>query len=210
MHGRTAPCLLVLALLIPARDVLPGQTNRTDPEREAAFSSLPGHRIRLPAREPGRPDPGLPRPVAPGTFGLPQLARAAGMIFSGTVTRTRHPATEGQAIETVAITFRVESAIRGATAGQDLTMSQWVGLWSAGQRYRVGERALLFLYPASRLGLTSCVGGPIGRFSMDPRGWVRFSAQQISAFRRDPVLGGKSRVRFRDFAWAVRQAAEEE
>jgi hypothetical protein len=144
-------------------------------------------------------------------FGLPQLARAAGMIFSGTVTRiARHPATAGPAIETVAVTFHVQNAIRGVTPGRDLTVSQWIGLWSAGQRYRVGERALLFLYPASKLGLTSCVGGLIGRFSMDPRGWVQFSAQQISAFRRDPVLGGKSRVRFSDFARAVRQASEEE
>jgi hypothetical protein len=211
MHGRTAPCLLALALLISAPEALSGQTDRTDPGREAAFSSLAGNTIRFPAREPGWPDPGLPRPIAPGTFGLPQLTRAAGMIFFGTATRIRRrPGTAGPAFETVAITFHVEKAIRGATPGRDVTVSQWIGLWSAGQRYRMGERALLFLYPPSKLGLTSCVGGPIGRFSMDPRGWVQFSAQQISAFRRDPVLGGKSRVRFSDFVRAVRQAGEEE
>ena len=79
-----------------------------------------------------------------------------------------------------------------------------------GQRYRVGERVLLFLYPPSKLGLTSCVGGRMGRFTVDPWGRVLLSAQHLSAFRADPVLGGKSRVRFSDFALAVRRASEEE
>jgi len=133
------------------------------------------------------------------------------MIFSATVTGiARRPATGGQAIETVAITFHVENAIRGATPGEDLTMTQWIGLWSSGQRYRIGERALFFLYPPSKLGLTSCVGWPMGRFSLDSQGRVLLSPQQLSAFQRDPVLGGKLQVSFRDFALAVRQATEEE
>jgi len=110
----------------------------------------------------------------------------------------------------VAITFRVEQAIRGVTPGDDLTISQWMGLWSSGQRYRVGDRLLLFLYPPSKLGLTSCVGGPMGRFALDPWGRVLLSAQHLSAFRTYPLLGGKSRVRFSDFALAVRQARGEE
>ena len=113
-------------------------------------------------------------------------------------------------METVAITFHVEKAIRGATPGADFTISQWIGLWSGGQRYRVGDRMLLFLYPPSKLGLTSCVAGPIGRFSIDSRGRVLLSAQHLSAFRADPVLAGKSRVSFSDFAMAVQRAGEEE
>jgi hypothetical protein len=127
------------------------------------------------------------------------------------VTRiARRPARGGNAVETVAITFRVESAIRGARPGETLTISQWMGLWSSGQRYRMGERVLLFLYPPSKLGLTSCVSAPIGRFAIDPRGRVLLSAQHLSAFRTDPVLGGKSRVRFSDFALAVLRASEQE
>lgn len=133
------------------------------------------------------------------------------MIFSGTVISiVRHPATRGQAIETVDITFRVENAIRGTTPGATLTVSQWIGLWSGGQRYRVGERLLLFLYPPGKLGLTSCVAGPLGRFAVDPLGRVSLSAQHLSAFQKDPVLGWKSRVSLGDFALAVRQATEEE
>jgi len=139
------------------------------------------------------------------------ISRAAGAIFSGTVTSiTRRPATRGQAVETVAITFHIQNAIRGATPGEDFTISQWIGLWSGGQRYRVGERVLLFLYPPSKLGLTSAVAGPMGRFALDRWGRVLLSAQHLSAFRTDPVLGGKSRLRFSDFALAVQRASEEE
>jgi hypothetical protein len=84
-----------------------------------------------------------------------------------------------------------------------------MGVWSGSQRYRVGDRALLFLYPPSKIGLTSCVGGTLGRFHIDPVGRVLLSAQQLSAFRRDPVLGGRSRVSFSDFAHAVERAGAE-
>lgn len=133
------------------------------------------------------------------------------MIFSGTVKSVeRRPATRSSAVQTVEVTFHVDRAIRGATSGEDLTISQWIGLWTSGQRYRVGERVLLFLYPPSKLGLTSSVAGPMGRFNLDTRGSVLLSAHHLSAFRTDPVFGGKPRVRFSDFALAVRRACEEE
>ncbi len=153
----------------------------------------------------------LPPIVPRGPIGFPRMAQAAGIIFSGTVTSVaRRAATRAQAIETVAITFHVEQAIRGATPGENLTISQWIGLWSSGQRYRVGERVLLFLYAPSKLGLTSCVAAPMGRFAVDPAGRVLLTTQHLSAFRADPVLGGKSRARISDFALAVRRAGEGE
>jgi hypothetical protein len=142
---------------------------------------------------------------------FPQFVRAAGTIFSGTVKSVeRHPANGGQALDTVAITFHVENAIRGATPGDDVTISQWIGLWASGQRYHVGQRVLLFLYPPSKLGLTSCVGGSMGRFAIDPRGRVWLTPQHLAAFQRDPVLGGKWQVRISDFTQAVQRAGEEE
>jgi len=133
------------------------------------------------------------------------------MIFSATVISVaRRPETGGEFLGAIAVTFHVENSIRGAIPGEDLTVTQWISLWSGGQRYRVGDRALFFLYPPSKLGLTSCVGWPLGRFALDSSGRVLLSTQQVSAFRRDPVLGGKSRVSFRDFARAVRQASKEE
>ena len=108
------------------------------------------------------------------------------------------------------ITFRVEQAVRGTQTGANISMRQWVGLWNSGERYRVGERVVLFLYPRSKLGLTSSVAGPIGRFAVDTRGTLALSPQHTSFLRRHPVLGGKSRVSLSDFALAVRQAHEGE
>lgn len=105
---------------------------------------------------------------------LSPLTRSSGYIFSGTVTTVGRTAATGIAgdVATMQITFRVEQAIRGVRAGQILTIREWAGLWEAGERYHPGERVMLFLYPPSRLGLTSPVGGSQGRFPIDRSGRV--------------------------------------
>ena len=213
MYGRIILCLLALSLLILADPLLIGQSAAVHPAVPPArtiFDFVPERLTsdRVPIAPPIAPSPParLPTPIS-----FPGIARTAGLIFSGTVRSIeRKPATRNSAVETIEVTFHVENAIRGATSGDDLTISQWIGLWTSGQRYRVGERVLLFLYPPSRLGLTSSVGGSMGRFNVDPWGRVLLSAHHLSAFRTDPVLGGKPRVHFSDFALAVRKACEEE
>ncbi len=208
MNGSNPLCLLAMSILILAPIMLNGQSDRRilSPEFELPLSP----RIVLPQTVDSLRLP-LPATAPPGTNGFPLIARAAGTIFFGTVTAVaRRPANHGQSLETVAITFHIQNSIRGATPGQDLTISQWIGLWSGGQRYRVGERVLLFLYPPSKLGLTSSVGGEMGRFTVDLWGRVLLSTQHLSAFRADPLLGGKSRVSLGDFAMAVRRASLEE
>ena len=175
MYGRSCTCLLAVSVLILAPADSAGQSGRVAPAPEFAVP-LPPECVE-PAADMSNATPAPSLPITPparhGTIGFPLIARAAGTIFSGTVTSiARRPATRGQAVETVAITFHIENAIRGATPGENLTISQWIGLWSGGQRYRVGERVLLFLYPPSKLGLTSCVAGEMGRFthrSVGPR-----------------------------------------
>lgn len=210
MPGRS--CLPAILLLILPLASLHGQSDRTQPDRSFAghnedfvrqFSPSDASPVGI-RTHGGPPHSPLPRP---DTFGFPQLVRAAGTIFSGTVTAiTLPPATQKHAIETVSITFHVERPIRGAIPGEELNISQWIGLWSSGQRYRVGERVLLFLYPPSKLGLTSSVAGPLGRFQIDARGYVSLSAEHLSAFGGDPLLAGKPLVSFSDFAEAVQQA----
>ncbi|MFZ0732881.1 MAG: hypothetical protein WAM79_11200 [Candidatus Sulfotelmatobacter sp.] len=147
----------------------------------------------------------------PGPIAFSDMIRAAGLIFSGTVTGIeRQPTTAAQSVGTVKVTFRVDNAVRGVTPGNTLTISQWIGLWSTGQRYRLGEHIFLFLYPLSKLGLTSSVAGSLGRFPVDSWGRILPSPQQLMALQGDPVLGGKSRLVVSDFALAVRRASEEE
>lgn len=213
MIGKRSSCLLATSFLILAS---PAAVSQADRERTVpAVRSEPVPALLLPEphpiQPPASPTPS-PQPVNPPVpIRFPVLVRSAGIVFSGTVKNIeRRSATAAHAVETVAITFHIDNAIRGATAGEDLTISQWIGLWSSGQRYRIGERVVLFLYPPSKLGLTSCIAGAMGRFELDARGRVLLSAQHLAAFRNDPVLGGKSRLTLSDFALAVRQASEGE
>lgn len=218
MYGscpRLLASLLVISSAILARPPLAvSQSNlfNRPSDKLPENSAVPLHSPATPAAnfmQPSLPR-AAPSPVGPTPIRFPLLAHTAGTIFSGTVTAIAHqPAAHGQAIETVAITFHVEEAIRGATPGDNLTITQWMGVWSSGQRYCVGERVLLFLYPPSKLGLTSVVGGPLGRFTVDPVGRVRLTQQHLSAFQEDPVLGGKPSLSVRDFTAAVQRISEE-
>jgi hypothetical protein len=213
MLRRTTLCLLAGLSIVLAPLFSSGQDSRTaNPVHRSRSNYLRPRAFppRPPAREPARIDP--PLSINPGnSSGLSRLVSAAGIIFSGTVIRIQAPSgANAQTVSTVAITFHVENALRGTTAGRELTIYEWAGVWSSGQRYRVGERVFVFLYPRSKLGLTSSVAGPIGRFAVDTRGTLVLSPQHISVLRRHPVLGGKSRVSLSDFALAVRQAHEEE
>ena len=202
MHGSVWRALLAIVLLLCGAQFLAGQDRRSDVEN-LVTSAQSDRNVPLPA----------PHVVSPTRHPLKfsDVVHQAATIFSGTVTDVRlQPASRTDTVQTVGITFHVEQAIRGVTPGQEFTISQWIGLWSGGQRYRIGERVLLFLYPRSKLGLTSAVSGPMGRFTISSGGSIPLSAQHLSAFRRDPVLGGKSRATLSDFALAVRRAGEEE
>jgi hypothetical protein len=148
--------------------------------------------------------------IAARTLGLGQLSQKSGYIFAGTVTAVEPlAATTATQVATMRISFRVDEAIRGVRAGQTLTIREWAGLWESGERYRPGERVLLFLYPPSKLGLTSPVGGPLGRFPVDPSGHVVLDPSRLNG---DPAadvrLRGKTHVSTSDFARAIRRAQE--
>lgn len=140
-------------------------------------------------------------PQAPG---LPQFARSAAIIFLGTVSSIS-PAQPSMEHGYTAVTFKVAQAIRGTEAGQPLTIHEWAGLWSSGERYRVGEKVMLFLYSPSRLGLTSPVSGGTGRFAVNLKGEILLTPQHMQLFAGDPVLAGKGTARFEDFASALQR-----
>ena len=206
MHGRNCVCLFacVLVILSPARlsaQSEPRALEASIPAKRGLDSSALG---RTGFESSATADLRRHFSITSNPFGFTQLSEAAGMIFSGTVASVvKHPASSGQPVETVSITFHVDTAFRGTSVGQDLTVKEWIGLWTEGQRYRVGDRALLFLYPPSKLGLTSSVAGPIGRFEVDTAGRVSLSAQHLSAFRTDPVLRGRSHATLKDFGRAL-------
>jgi len=112
----------------------------------------------------------------------------------------------------VQVTFQVEQAIRGVRVGQTLSIREWTGLWSSGERYHLGERLMLFLYAPSKIGLTSPVGGPAGRFTVDKEGRVQLSRLQAQAVRvmvPQIRIDPDHRVPMRDFTRALRRMAVE-
>jgi len=113
-------------------------------------------------------------PVIPN---LHSLTHNAGYIFSGTVEAVERIAPRDSdkdkaSVAVIRITFRIDSGIRGVRTGQRLVIREWAGLWNSGERYRPGQRVMLFLYPPSKLGLTSPVGGATGRFNIDKNGGI--------------------------------------
>jgi hypothetical protein len=110
-----------------------------------------------------------------------QIARRAGIIFTGTVIATnRPPAASDQSIPlavtipaeppTIQLSFHVERAIAGVDSGHVFTIHEWVGASSMHRTMSVGQHVLLFLYPPSRLGFTSPVGGAQGEVLLDSTG----------------------------------------
>jgi len=141
--------------------------------------------------------------------GLQFLANRAGLIFAGTVLSVeRIPATQPNQIETVDVRFRVEQPVRGVNSGQTVGIREWGGLWVGRPRYQVGQRLLVFLYPPSKLGLTSPVTG-IGNFAVDRHGWLRPSPTQQQMLEesgllsRVPIRG--RRIAVTDFARTLRR-----
>jgi len=106
----------------------------------------------------------------------PALLRHAAVIFSGRVVAITHLAPEGAASSSIQITFIVEDAIRGVLKGDIFQLLEWPGRWQAGERYRIGERYLLFLHAANPAGLASPVGGSAGRFLIDGNGNIDISS----------------------------------
>jgi hypothetical protein len=194
--------LLVTFWLILVVSALRGQVS---PLNRPDLSVLPlsaGSRAEPPARI-SYPPISRPQPIL---HILPRMLQSSGIIFSGRVIRvSRAGVTPGEEATPTVITFQVQHAIRGAVAGQNLTIREWAGLWNRGERYRVGERVFLFLYPPSRLGLTSPVAGPLGRLGMDPQERILMRPEAVVAFAPDLLFARKNVIPYEDFRQALQR-----
>lgn len=144
---------------------------------------------------------------------LRQITKQAGMIIAGRVILIEPVRLAGsEQIASLRVTVQVEQGIRGARSGERATFSEWAGLWSSGERYRVGERLLLFLYPPSAIGLTSPVAGRAGRLAIDQSGQVLLPPEQNQAIRTSPTpfrSGSGRMVHVQELARALRRMGEE-
>ncbi len=206
MFGRRCCCLLAVFVFLGWLSSLAQVLKSHDPSLRPPppFGPRSTQVFPVAASPPVVP---VPYPVRPVTFGFSGLTHSAGMIFSGTVIAiSRIPADPEQSIASVAITFHVDRAVRGANSGERLTVHEWAGLWTGVPRYRIGETLLLFFYPPSKLGLTSPVAGSLGRFTVDPLGRILLSPVHRQAFQADLAADGRSFVTFSDLVRAVQRA----
>jgi hypothetical protein len=157
--------------------------------------------------------PGTNPPESPNPPHRHPLIRNSGYIFAGTVKSVERATPKGNGVATVVINFHVDQGIRGARTGQTLAIREWAGLWESGERYRPGERVLLFLYAPSKLGLTSPVAGPMGRFRIGSDGRIVVAPGRLGFPTRHPRAGnrfwGKTWFSPRDFVRFFRLMEEE-
>jgi hypothetical protein len=111
---------------------------------------------------------------------LQQLNLSASVIFSGTVLQLERVVAPDAKPAFVRVKFRVDEAVRGCHAGETVTLDEWAELWMRGDRYRKGQRVLIFLYPPSQTGVSSPVAGDVGTFTTGPDGLLRTTPLQVS------------------------------
>ena len=113
------------------------------------------------------PEPFAP-PLAPGSNDVSSVMRSlssrAGVIFVGQVEKIQP---NGGVMD---IVFSVQQHVAG-DVGDTYTLREWSGRWAGGQqRYNVGERAMIFLYPPNAAGISSPVDGMAGVVPLIPMG----------------------------------------
>jgi hypothetical protein len=148
----------------------------------------------------------------PALSNLRMLMQNSGYIFDGTVLSVQRSAVNESSLPTVEITFRVEQAIRGTRSGQVLTIREWAGFWNSGERYRPGERLLLFFYSPGKLGLTSPVGGQLGHFAVDSAGIIISEDGRLSdsaAHTASQTQLSQKRISTRSLALSIQRADRE-
>jgi hypothetical protein len=115
-------------------------------------------------------------PDASVTAALQNLSKRAATVFVGQVVGIRRDA------GVVEIQFRVDTPLVGQTGGS-YTLREWAGMWPPGQmRYRVGERAVVFLHGTSSAGLSSVVDGGEGMVPVmaDEKGTLLLDVRRLS------------------------------
>jgi hypothetical protein len=140
-----------------------------------------------------------------------KFCRDSGMIFSGTVLEVRSARFgESGRIPVVRIRLRVDHPIVGVQSRRTLIIREWAGAWSEHPMHP-GQRVLLLLYPQSRLGLTSPVGGSVGQVSLSEENTIVqrtavLERQNSAQLRRSTGNDRGSRITLSQLERSIRNA----
>ncbi len=134
-------------------------------------------------------------PWGSSNLSLDKLEASAGVIFSGTVLQIERVATGDGKPEAVRVSFRVDQAVRGCSAGDTVAILEWAELWLRGDRYRIGEQVIIFLHSPGLTGLSSPVAGEVGIFPIGPSGLLRTTPLQAQLLAPPRATSPQSEVR---------------
>jgi len=138
-----------------------------------------------------------------------QMLSKAGRIFSGHVVAVQPVRSAEGNVASMRVSIHVEQAVRGVKAGETVAVDEWAGLWrNSGDRYRVGQRVMLFLYAPSRAGLTSPVGQDLGRLPVEGSRLVLSTRQ--SQFWFQPRAGLLPRMQLKHFVRRMRDSLRQQ
>ena len=100
---------------------------------------------------------------------LEEITSSADRVFAGTCEKIEEIEKDPISnLRIVKYTFKVTEAVKGVSTGE-ITFTQWKPTTiKAG--YVIGEKYVIFLYPNSRLGLTSPIGYMQGKFLVEKVG----------------------------------------
>ena len=100
---------------------------------------------------------------------LDEITDSANRIFAGTCEKIEEIEKDSVAnLRVVRYTFKVTEGIIGVNS-DEITFTQWKPT-TTDAGYVIGEKYVIFLYPNSRLGLTSPVGYMQGKFFVEKKG----------------------------------------
>jgi hypothetical protein len=148
------------------------RTEHTPPRRPEQMKGVPS-----PEMPPGAPECGGIAPQKTAEDVLAEMVKSAGVIFVGQVYAIRMP--EGEANpgtsgglhssqpHVVEIEFRVDQGVRETSIGDPFVLREAEDQWRKGPQFTPHERAIVFLCPPDKDGLSAPVGGAVG---VIPRG----------------------------------------
>ncbi len=152
------------------------RTEHTPPRRPQEMKGVP--RPEQDRQAPAQSSDPAPRNagIAPQKTAedvLAELVKGAGVIFVGQVYAIRvpegqtNPGTSGglhsSSPNVVEVEFRVDQGVRGPSVGDPYVLRESEDQWRSDQsRLPLHQRAIVFLYPPDKQGLSSPVGGTVG------------------------------------------------
>lgn len=152
------------------------------------------------------------------TLNLEQLVAASGFIFSGSVEKTWSERDAATGFIVTYSTIAIAESVRGVNTSR-FTFKQYGGSYK-GQNvfvadmsyFTVGEEVVAFLYPLSKLGLTSPVGVAEGKWTIQRNSATgeKFVAGNLIATKLLAPAAPPARIEYSQFIKLVRALAARE